>query len=116
MHLPPALSLTGVFRLILYWKRILISGSSCIGQFSPRSPPVRLCYDFGCAANRTLTERWLSGRKQRFAKPSQGETSVGGSNPPLSAISFKGLQASQSKENPLPAVLVCKTALSPLFI
>src|ERR1022692_2443614 len=32
MHLPPALSLTGVFRLILYWKRILISGSSLTGN------------------------------------------------------------------------------------
>src|ERR1017187_9469865 len=32
MHLPAAPLLTGVFRLILYWKRILISGSSSIGN------------------------------------------------------------------------------------
>ena len=32
-------------------------------------------------------ERWLSGRRQRFAKPSYGLHCTGGSNPPLSAIS-----------------------------
>ena len=33
-------------------------------------------------------ERWLSGRRQRFAKPSYWATGTGGSNPPLSAIIF----------------------------
>ena len=30
-------------------------------------------------------ERWLSGRKRRFAKPLYGLNRIGGSNPPLSA-------------------------------
>ena len=30
-------------------------------------------------------ERWLSGRKRRFAKPLYCENGIGGSNPPLSA-------------------------------
>ena len=35
-------------------------------------------------------ERWLSGRKRRFAKPLYGSNCIGGSNPPLSAgIAFK---------------------------
>src|SRR5882762_1414815 len=33
-------------------------------------------------------ERWLSGRKRRFAKPLNGLNRSGGSNPPLSAIWF----------------------------
>ena len=33
-------------------------------------------------------ERWLSGRKQRFAKPSYGSYRTPGSNPGLSAIFF----------------------------
>src|ERR1700755_697629 len=33
----------------------------------------------------TTPERWLSGRKRRFAKPLGWETGLGGSNPPLSA-------------------------------
>src|SRR6185437_15396440 len=33
----------------------------------------------------TTPERWLSGRKRRFAKPLDWETGLGGSNPPLSA-------------------------------
>src|SRR2546429_2433780 len=32
-----------------------------------------------------VTERWLSGRKRRFAKPLYGLNRTGGSNPPLSA-------------------------------
>jgi hypothetical protein len=32
-----------------------------------------------------ILERWLSGRKRRFAKPLDWETGLGGSNPPLSA-------------------------------
>ena len=32
MHLPAASLAVRVFRLILYWKRILISGSSTIGN------------------------------------------------------------------------------------
>ena len=35
-----------------------------------QSGVVWLCYDFGYTAKHCLTERWLSGRKQRFAKPS----------------------------------------------
>ena len=35
---------------------------------------------------RAGVERWLSGRRQRFAKPSYGLHCTGGSNPPLSAI------------------------------
>ena len=32
-------------------------------------------------------ERWLSGRKRRFAKPLWGSKPIGGSNPPLSVLS-----------------------------
>ena len=35
-------------------------------------------------------ERWLSGRKRRFAKPLYGLNRIGGSNPPLSASFYKG--------------------------
>src|SRR5882672_10972391 len=37
-------------------------------------------------------ERWLSGRKRRFAKPLYGLNRIGGSNPPLSANSLNSLQ------------------------
>ncbi len=36
------------------------------------------------AASLDQQERWLSGRKRRFAKPLNGEIRSGGSNPPLS--------------------------------
>jgi hypothetical protein len=35
MHLPVARLAVPIFRLILYWKRILISGSSTIGNGRP---------------------------------------------------------------------------------
>ena len=35
---------------------------------------------------RCRLERWLSGRKRRFAKPLYGSNCIGGSNPPLSAV------------------------------
>jgi hypothetical protein len=40
-----------------------------------------------CLAIVASRERWLSGRKRRFAKPLDGVTRLGGSNPPLSAHS-----------------------------
>jgi hypothetical protein len=33
-------------------------------------PLADLCYHPDCSCARNLAERWLSGRKQRFAKPS----------------------------------------------
>ena len=44
-----------------------------------------------------LLERCLSGRKERFAKPSYGLNRTGGSIPPLSAMIFHSL-ASKSKK------------------
>ena len=52
----------------------------------------RVCYFWACQRRRWSLnrsppelERWLSGRKRRFAKPLYCESGIGGSNPPLSA-------------------------------
>jgi hypothetical protein len=37
------------------------------------------------------------------------KSSTGGSNPPLSARHFKGLQHARSTQNPLPAAWNCET-------
>jgi integrase len=49
---------------------------------------------------RPSPERWLSGRKRRFAKPLGGETCLGGSNPPLSALEPSGA----ARTRPKPAI------------
>src|ERR1022692_1596104 len=75
MHLPPALSLTGVFRLILYWKRILISGSWLTGN-AP-SLQAHLVLDNSDNSTRSwldermnIFERQVGGRRYRIASQS----------------------------------------------